>query len=215
MKIAIVGGHGKIALMLARLLCDRGDSARCLIRDPAQAADVTAAGGEPVLMDLEHDDDANIDLAVTDCDAVVFAAGAGPGSGAERKETVDYGGAVRTIDAARRSGIDRYVMISSVRADPEAEGDDIFAVYLRAKGRADRVLADSGLAYTILRPVALTDDSGTGRIAVDGGQLQQSVPREDVAEVIAEVLPDDRTAGLTFELSSGETPIADAIAGLV
>ena len=214
MKIAIAGGHGKIALMLARLISDRGDSARCLVRDPAQAADVAEAGGEAVVVDLESDSDAELDASLTDCDALVFAAGAGPGSSVERKETVDYGGAVRMIEAARRTGVGRYVMISSVRADPEAEGDDVFAVYLRAKGRADRELAASGLDFTIVRPVALTDEEGIGRIAVEDRELVPTVPRQDVAEVLVEVLGRDATIGLTFNLSSGATPISEAVSGL-
>lgn len=214
MKTAIVGGHGKIALVLARLLRGRGQSARCLIRDPAQAPDVAGAGGEPVVVNLENSTDDELDASLIDCDAVVFAAGAGPGSGAERKETVDYGGAVRTIEAAGRAGISRYVMISSAGADPDAEGDDVFAVYLRAKGRADRVLAASGLDFTIVRPVRLTDEPGSGLVAVDGGDLGPTVAREDVAEALVEVLRHDATIGLTFNLSAGGTPIADAIAGL-
>ncbi len=214
MKIAIAGGHGKIALMLARLISDRGDSARCLVRDPAQAADVAEAGGEAVVVDLESDSDAELDASLTDCDALVFAAGAGPGSSVERKETVDYGGAVRMIGAVRRTGVGRYVMISSVRADPEAEGDDVFAVYLRAKGRADRELAASGLDFTIVRPVALTDEEGIGRIAVEDRELVPTVPRQDVAEVLVEVLGRDATIGLTFNLSSGATPISEAVSGL-
>lgn len=214
MKTAIVGGHGKIALILARLLKSRGDSARCLIRDPAQIDDISRVGAEPVVLDLENATDDEIDASLIDCDAIVFAAGAGPGSGVERKETVDYGGAVSTIEAARRTGISRYVMISSVGADPDAEGDDVFAVYLRAKGKADRELAESGLDFTIVRPVRLTDEAGSGMIAVDGGELRQTVPREDVAEALAEVLRRDSTIGSTFKMSTGETLIAEAIAGL-
>lgn len=214
MKIAIAGGHGKIALMLARLLSDRGDTARCLIRDPAQAADVSDAGGEPVVADLESDSDAELDASLVDCDALVFAAGAGPDSPVERKETVDYGGAVRMIESARRTGVGRYLMISSVRADPETEGDDVFAIYLRAKGRADRALEASGLDFTIVRPVALTDQEGTGRVAVDDRELLPTVPREDVAGVLAETLRLDGTIGLTFNLSTGETPITEAVSGL-
>ena len=214
MKTAIVGGHGKIALVLTTLIRERGEDVRGLIRDPAQAEDVRAAGGEPVVLDLEKATDDEIDASLIDCDAIVFAAGAGPGSGAGRKETVDYGGAVRTIEAAGRAGISRYVMISSVGADPDATGDDVFAVYLRAKGRADRVLADSGLDFTIVRPVALTDEVGTGRVAVGDRELEPTVPREDVAEALAEVLMSDETIGLTVNLSTGETLIAEAIAAL-
>jgi nucleoside-diphosphate-sugar epimerase len=211
MKIAIAGGHGQIALMLARMLRDRGDAARSLIRDPDQSEDVRDAGGEPVVVDLEDSSDGELGAAVTDCDAVVFAAGAGPGSGPERKESVDYGGAVRLIEAARRTGIDRYVMLSSTGADPEAEGDEGMAVYLRAKGRADRELAESGLDFTILRPVRLTDESGTGKVATDGDLMEDSIPREDVAEVLAETLRRDSLIGVTFGVGSGDTLIGEAL----
>lgn len=214
MKTAIVGGHGKIGLMLAGLIRDRGDGVRCLIRDPAQVEDIVEVRAEPVVLDLENATDDEIDASLVDCGAVVFAAGAGPGSGAARKETVDYEGAVRTVESARRTGISRYVMVSAVGADPDAAGDDVFAVYRRAKGRADRVLAASGLDFTIVRPVGLVDELGTGQINLDEGTLSPTVPREDVAEVLSEVLRRDSTIGLTFSLSTGETPIFEAIAGL-
>jgi uncharacterized protein YbjT (DUF2867 family) len=211
MNIAIAGGHGKIALILARLLRDRGDRPRSLIRDPDQSQDVRDAGGEPVVADLEHDTDAELDAALTDCDAVVFAAGAGEGSGPERKDTVDYGAAVRLIEAARRNGISRYVMISAAGADPDFEGDGVFAVYLRAKGRADRELEASGLDFTIVKPVRLTDHAGTGLVETDDGLMEGEIPREDVAGVVAEVLQRDALIGMSFRLGSGGTRIADAL----
>jgi cytosine deaminase len=213
MKIAIAGGHGKIALILARLLRDRGEQPRSLIRDPAQSEEVRDAGGEPVVLDLENATDDEVDAALSDCQAVVFAAGAGPESGPDRKETVDYGAAVRLVEAARRNKVGRYVMISSAGADPDAEGDGDFAVYLRAKGRADRELAGSGLDFTIIRPVRLSDRAGTGLVSVDESTMAADVPREDVAESVAEVLRQDSTVGATFVLGSGEDRIADALRG--
>src|SRR3954449_13354499 len=142
MKIVIAGGHGKIALRLARLLHERGDHVRSLIRNPAHAGDIEAAGGEPVLCDLEQEDGDAVSRATVDADAVVFAAGAGPGSGAERKWTMDYGGAVKLIEAAKQKGIRRYAIVSSMGAGnppPEGEGDG-FGEYLRAKAAADAKL---------------------------------------------------------------------------
>ena len=165
-----------------------------------------------MIVDLEQSSDDEIDLALTGCDAIVFAAGAGPGSGPERKESVDYAGAVRLIDAARRTDISRYVMISAAGADPEAVGEEVFAVYLRAKGRADRELASSGLDFTIVRPVGLTDESGTGLVTTDEQLLAATVPREDVASTVAEVLKRDGTIGTTFRLSTGGTAIPEAVA---
>jgi uncharacterized protein YbjT (DUF2867 family) len=211
---AIAGGHGRIALRLARLLHERGDRVRSLIRNPAHAADIEATGAEPVECDLEQASEDEVARAIAGADAVVFAAGAGPGSGPERKGTMDYGGAVKLIAAAKAAGIDRYVMVGSRGADPDAPGDDTFAVYLRAKGRADADLRASGLAYTIVRPGRLTDDPGTGRISagehVEGG----SISREDVAAVLAFTLHDPALAGTTFEVVAGDTPIEAALASL-
>jgi uncharacterized protein YbjT (DUF2867 family) len=211
MDIAIAGGHGQIALRLARLLHERGDRVRSLIRNPAHAGDVEAAGGEAVVCDLEHVSEDVVARAIDGADAVVFAAGAGPGSGPERKWTVDYGGAVKLIAAAKAGGIDRYVIVSSRGADPDAPGDG-FAVYLRAKGKADAELQASGLAYTVVRPGALTDDPGTGRIRTDTGD--GSISRDDVAAVLAAALHDAALAGVTFEVVAGETPIEPALAAL-
>ena len=201
-----------MALHLARVLRERGDDVRSLIRRPEHGDDVREAGGEPVLCDLEAAGEDEVAAAIEGADAVVFAAGAGPGSGPERKETVDYGGAVKLVDAAKRAGISRYVIVSSVGADPNASGDDTFAVYLRAKGKADAALAASGLDYTIVRPGRLTDDPGAGRIRVgrDG-----EIPREDVAATLAAVLHEPRTAGLTFELVGGDDPVEEAVAALI
>ena len=214
MKIVIAGGHGKIALRLAQLLNDRGDEARSLIRNPAHAGDVEAAGGEPVLCDLEQAEDEAVAHATAGADAVVFAAGAGPGSGPERKWTVDYGGAVKLIAAARANGIDRYVMVSSRGADPDASGDDTFAVYLRAKGKADADLEASGLAYTIVRPGRLTDDPGTGSVKAGADVGDGSVSREDVAAVLAFALHDPALAGARFDLIEGDEPIEQALAAV-
>ncbi len=213
MDVVIAGGHGKIALLLTRLLSERGDRVRSLIRNPAHAGDVEAAGGEPVVCDIEQVDENAVASATTGADAVVFAAGAGPGSGSERKWTVDYGGAVKLIAAARANGIDRYVMVSSYGADPEAPGDDdTFAVYLRAKGKADAELSASGLAYTIVRPGPLTDDPGSGRISAGEHVEASSISRDDVAAVLDVTLHDPELAGATFEVVEGDTPIEQALA---
>jgi uncharacterized protein YbjT (DUF2867 family) len=214
MDIVIAGGHGKIALQLERLLADRGDRARGLIRNPDHAADLQAQGAEPLVLDLEAADADAVAAAIGSADAFVFAAGAGPGSGPERKWTVDYGGAVKGMQACRLNGIDRYVIVSSMGADPEAADDGGFGTYLRAKGQADRKLAESGLAWTVVRPGALTDDAPTGRVRLARDTGRGQIPRADVAAVLAEVLATPGTAGQDFELIAGETPIADAVAAL-
>ena len=214
MRVVIAGGHGKIALRLALLLRDRGDEVGSIIRNEGHTDDVRAAGAEPVLCDLEAADPAEVANSVGPADAVVFAAGAGPGSGSARKETMDYGGAVKLIEAAKANGILRYVMISSVGADASARGDDAFAVYLRAKGRADEDLMKSGLDYTIVRPTRLTDEPGDGRIRVSDHVGRGTVPREDVAATIAATLHEPTTIGKLFELTDGDQPIEDALRGL-
>jgi uncharacterized protein YbjT (DUF2867 family) len=214
MHVLIAGGHGQIALALTDLLHERGDQVRSLIRNPDHANDVRSAGGSPVVLDLEATTEEELDLVLTDVDAVVFAAGAGPGSSAERKDTVDHQGATLLVEAAKRNGVKRYVIVSSTGADPDHEGDEIMDAYLRAKGRADRDLADSGLDYTIVRPVRLTDGKGNRCVSAGEKAAQPEIPREDVAGVLAEVLRRDNTIGKTFEVSRGDVGLEAAVAAL-
>jgi uncharacterized protein YbjT (DUF2867 family) len=214
MRVAIAGGHGKVALRLTRLLHERGDEVRSLIRRAEHADDVRAAGGEPLVCDLESATPKEVAEAVDSSDAVVFAAGAGPGSGAARKETMDYGGAVKLIAAARAQGVRRYVMVSSMGADPARRGDDTFSAYTRAKGRADAELQASGLDYTIVRPGRLTDDPGTGRVRLGEHVGRGSVSRDDVAAVLLSCLRADSTIGKTFQLVSGDVPVDEALPAL-
>ena len=214
MRVAIAGGHGQIALRLAKLLSARGDQVVALIRNPQHAADVQHAGAEAAVVDLEHASEEEVTEAITGADAVVFAAGAGPGSGPARKETMDYGGAVKLVAAARRAGIRRYLIVSSMGADPDASGEDTFSVYLRAKGRADDAVRASGLDATVVRPGGLTDDPGTGRVRVGEKLPRGQVTRDDVAAVLVAVLDAPNTIGRTFDLVGGETPLADAVAAV-
>jgi uncharacterized protein YbjT (DUF2867 family) len=167
-----------------------------------------------VVCDLEEASEDEVAEAVDGVDAVVFAAGAGPGSGTDRKWTMDYGGAAKLIAAAKARGIDRYVMVSSMGANPEAVGDDTFAAYLRAKGKADAELVGSGLDYTIVRPTRLTDDAGAGRVDVGAAVGRGQVTRDDVAAVLAVTLRAPNTVGKLFEVREGDTPIEEAIASL-
>jgi uncharacterized protein YbjT (DUF2867 family) len=215
MHIVIAGGHGKIALVLERLLAQRGDSVAGFIRNPAHAADLEAAGAEPLIVDLES---ASVDEVATHlrgADAVVFAAGAGPGSGAARKETVDRDAAILLADAAEAAGVVRYLMISSMGADAEAPdeaGDPVFVAYLRAKGAADdNVRARKALKSTIVRPGLLTNDPGTGGVTISDETGHGTISREDVAAVLLAVLDAPGTSGQTFEVISGDTPITEAV----
>lgn len=200
-----------MAMRLHPRLRARGHEVRGLIRKSEQAEDLRRAGAEPVLCDLEAHDD--LSGFVAEADAVVFAAGAGPGSGAARKWTVDRDGALKLIDAARRNGIDRYVMVSAMRVE-EPRGNTVFRAYVQAKAEADRALRESGLAWTIIRPGRLTDDPGRGRVALAHELPPGEVPRDDVAGVLAEVLDRPETAGHQVDLTSGDTPIAEAVAEL-
>ncbi len=213
MDVAIAGGHGKIALHLERLLSQSGHGVCGLIRKPAHEAAVHAAGAEPVLCDMEAVDD--LAPYIDGADAVVFAAGAGPGSGPERKKTVDLGGAVKLLDAARRTGARRYVMISSIGADDPSTAPEQMRPYLEAKAEADLRLADSELDWTIVRPGRLTDSSGTGRVTVTTDMaVRGEVPREDVARVLAVALGDPGTIRKTFVVVGGDTPVDEAVAAL-
>jgi cytosine deaminase len=214
MDIVIAGGHGQIALQLERLLSDEGHVVRGLVRNPGHAADLEEAGATAVVADLEALDVDALAAVVGSADAIVFAAGAGPGSGAQRKWTLDYAGAVKLMEVARRNGIDRYVIVSSTGADPEAEDDGGFGTYLRAKGQADKKLAESGLSYTIVKPGALTDDAANGAVEINYDNARGDVPRADVAAVLAEVLDTPGTAGQTFAVNSGDVPIPEAIAAV-
>jgi uncharacterized protein YbjT (DUF2867 family) len=217
MEVAVVGGHGKIALRLLRLLSERGDRARGLIRNPDHAPDVEATGATAVGADVENLDADAIARSIAGVDAVVFAAGAGPGSGPARKLTVDYGGAVKLIEAARLSDVPRYLIVSAMGVNHPENWSGDMRPYYEAKLDADREVADSGLDYTIVRPGGLTDDPGSGLIDVAEelpvGRYGR-IPRDDVAATLLACLDEPRTIRRAFDEVSGGTPIADAVAGL-
>lgn len=212
MRVVVAGGHGQIGQRLLRLLAERGHQAVGLVRNPDHVPDLVALGAEAVVADLEAD--ADVTAAIEGADAVVFAAGAGPGSGAARKRTMDLGGALKLIDAAKVAGVSRYLMVSAMgTSDPAAGGP--MQPYLEAKAEADTALRDSGLDWTILKPGGLTNDPGTGRVALAErlGRRGQ-VPRDDVAAVLAAAIAEPATVGHELELLAGDTPIPEAIAAL-
>ncbi|MEU9032768.1 SDR family oxidoreductase [Streptomyces sp. NPDC048383] len=212
MRIVIAGGHGRIALRLERLLAARGYEVAGIIRDPAQGDDLRRAGAEPVLCDLESASVEHVAGILQGADVAVFAAGAGPGSGAERKDTVDRGAATLFADAAERARVRRFLMVSSMGADARHAGDEVFDVYLRAKGEADAyVRTRLGLEWTVLRPGSLTDEAGSGEVRLEADTGRGSVPRDDVAAVLAELVETPATAGLTLELVAGSTPVSVAV----
>ena len=212
MDVLVAGGHGQIARHLLRRLAAAGHHGRGLIRNPEHAADLEADGATPVLCDLEHDDPAP---HAGTADAIVFAAGAGPGSGPERKRTVDYGGAVKLIEVAEALGVRRYVMVSSMGADDPASASEQMRPYQQAKHDADEALKRSSLDWTVVRPGRLIDAPGSGRVdlAPRLGRYGE-VPREDVAAVLLAMLPAENTLRGTYELLGGEVPVDEAVRGL-
>ena len=212
MNVAIAGGHGKVARRLARLLVARGDRVRGLTRNPEHAADLRADGSEPVVCDLEVAGIDEVAAAIAGAGAVVFAAGAGPGSGAQRKLTLDRDGAIKLLEAAQAAGVERYVMVSSIGAENPPDGDDVFSVYLRAKAEADRALTASDRAWTIIRPVSLTDDPGHGLVRMDAERLEGKVTRDDVSAVLEAILHEPRSVHRILYVSEGDDLVEQALA---
>jgi uncharacterized protein YbjT (DUF2867 family) len=213
MRVVIAGGHGKIALLLERQLAARGDQAIGIIRNPAQAADLRDSSAEPVVLDLENTEVAAVAEVLNGADAAVFAAGAGPGSGVARKETVDLGAAALFAEAAEVAGVRRHLQIGAMGVDrPPREGtDEVFAAYLRAKKAAEDDLRKRDLDWTILRPGRLTDEPGTRKVHLADSVDYGEIPRDDVAAVVVALLEEQRSVGRTLELIGGNTPIDEAI----
>jgi uncharacterized protein YbjT (DUF2867 family) len=212
MDVLIAGGHGQVARRLIRILAADGHSARGLIRNPDHAADIEADGGTPVLCDLERDE---VTPHVGGADAIIFSAGAGPGSGPERKRTVDLGAAVKCVEAAERLGVARFVIVSSIGAQDPERGPEAMRPYLRAKAEADARVAASTLDWTIVRPGSLQNGPGSGRVDVSTTLGRRGpVARDDVALVLAETLQAPNTIRLTFEVFAGDTPVREAVRNL-
>jgi uncharacterized protein YbjT (DUF2867 family) len=216
MRVVIAGGHGKIALHVERLLATRGDEPVGLIRNPAQADDLREAGAEPVVLDLERTTAEEVAKELAGADAVVFAAGAGPGSGAARKDTVDRAAAVLFAQAAGLAGTRRFLQVSAMGLDlaDDETVDEVFRIYLKAKAAAEEDLRARDLDWTILRPGRLTDEPGIRLVSLGHQVPPGKVAREDVAAVLVGLLDDNDTIGLTLELTNGPTPVEIAIAQL-
>ncbi|MFC4336556.1 SDR family oxidoreductase [Salininema proteolyticum] len=216
MRVVIAGGHGKIARELEGLLSARGDSVAGIVRNPDHAADLAERGAETIVKDLEDTTPAALASDLEGADAVVFAAGAGPGSGVERKFTVDRDAAILLADAAERAGVERYVLVSVLGKyayTAEQLADPVYGPYMDAKMEAEEdVRPRPGLKTTIVRPGRLTDDPATGRVRISDRTGRDSVTRADVAGVVLAVLDTPGTIGQTFEVVGGETPVTEAVA---
>jgi uncharacterized protein YbjT (DUF2867 family) len=214
--IIVFGGHGKIALLLSRILTERGDQVTSVFRNPGHSDDVAATGATPVPADIEQLDTAALAYLLGGHDAVVFSAGAGGGN-PERTYSVDRDAAIRVIDAASQAGVKRFVMVSYFGAGPGhgVPQDDPFFAYAEAKAAADAHLRASDLDWTVLGPSRLTLDPPTGHISVGDDQRASkgSVSRADVALVVAAALSDDATVRRTIDFNNGDVPITVALAG--
>jgi len=216
MRVVIAGGHGKIALLLTARLAARGDTVMGIVRNPDHVDDVRAAGGDAVVVDLEQVGVDEVAAVLVGADVVVFAAGAGPGSGTARKDTVDRGAAVLVADAAETAEVLRFLQVSAMgldRADDPGT-DEVFATYLRAKDAAERDLMARRLEWTILRPGRLTDEPATGRVALAPSVPAGAVSRDDVAAVLVALVDTPSTSGRVLELVGGETSTEQALADL-
>ena len=215
MRVVIAGGHGQIALLLEQRLSERGDQPVGIVRNPDHVPDLEKHGATAVVLDLEGASVDQLAAELQGADAVVFAAGGGPSSGAARKETVDKGAAILLADAAETAGVRRYLMVSSMgtdQADPASE--DVFQVYLRAKAAADENLRERDLDWTIIQPGRLTDDSGAGRVSLDPSAEPREIPRADVAHALVAALDEPATIRKQFTLLSGHVPIEEALRDL-
>jgi uncharacterized protein YbjT (DUF2867 family) len=213
MRVVIAGGHGKVVMRLTARLAARGDTVVGIVRNPDHVDDVRAAGGDGTVLDLESASVDEVAAVVAGADALVFAAGAGPGSGAARKDTVDRAASVLFADAAEEAGVRRFLQVSGMglgRADDPAT-EEVFAAYLRAKAAAERDLTARALDWTILRPGHLTDEPATGRVTLGPEVAPGSVSRDDVAAVLVALLDAPATAGRVLELVGGDTPIDKAV----
>jgi len=216
-RIAIVGGHGKIARLLIPLLVDAGHQPVALVRNPDYSAELEALGAEVGILDIEQDGADAFAKAFSGADAVVFAAGGGPDGNIERKRTVDLEGSLKSIDGAQTAGITRFVQISAIAVDQpiSADAGEVWKAYVEAKRDADIALRASDLDWTIIRPGGLTDEAPTGLVELAETVERAQIPRADVAAVIAAAVDEPATINRQWELTSGETPIDDAIAGAV
>ncbi len=214
MRVAIAGAHGKIAMQLSRLLAARGDTVIGLVRNPDHVEGVRATGAEPVVCDLERSAVAEIASAVAGADAVVFAAGAGPGSGAERKLTMDRDGAVKLLEATAADAT-AYVIVSSVGAENPPADDDVFSVYLRAKAEADAAVTATDRDWTIVRPGRLTDDPPTELVRLDSTPFRGEIPRADVAALLALILHEPRSSHRVLYANAGSEPLERALESAV
>ena len=213
-RIAIIGGHGKVARRLSRLLTEQGHQVTSLFRKPDQTGEVRQTGATPRVLDVKESSTEEIARQIEGHDAVVWSAGAGGGNPA-RTYAVDRDAAIRSMDAASQAGVDRYVMVSYLGASLQhgVSEDDPFFAYAEAKAAADDYLRKTELDWTILGPGRLTLEEPSGRITVDPDveEAGRDTSRGNVALVAVAVLSEPQTIGTTIDFVDGEMLIEEAI----
>jgi len=212
MKILVAGSHGQIGQRLIKAIAESDHSSVAMIRSAGQAPEMTGLGAhETVVADLEGD----CGDALKGVDCVIFTAGSGGHTSSEKTDTVDREGAISLIDQAVRHGVRRFLLVSSINADTPENGPESMQHYFAAKKAADDRLKASGLDYTVLRPGKLTDDAGTGQVALEESLGRQGeVTRDDVAAVLLALVDAHESFNRQLEILAGDTPIADAVAAL-
>ena len=213
MRILVAGAHGKIARRFVRKLASRGDSVVGVVRNPEHVEDLRADGAEPVVLDLEQADAEQLARHLAGADAAVFAAGAGPGSGVDRKETVDQGASALLADACERAGVRRFLQVGAMGTTESNPADvgEVFGAYLDAKRASERDLMRRDLDWTILRPGRLTDDPPTGAVALADSVQRAEITRHDVADVLVALLDEPASAGRALEVVNGDVSVVDAL----
>ena len=214
MKVLVIGANGQIGQHLIRLLSESNEhTVRAMVRTKEQAESFESKGVEVAVANLEGSVKEIADAA-KGCEAIVFTAGSGGKTGADKTLLVDLDGAAKAVEAAEQLGLNRFVMVSALQAHRRENWNDKIRHYYAAKHYADKILEQSGLLYTIIRPGGLLNEPGTGKVTVAENLSRASISREDVANTILVSLNEERTINRSFDLVSGETSIREALKAL-
>ncbi|MEG7335201.1 SDR family oxidoreductase [Bacillus sp. 0102A] len=211
MKVLLIGANGQIGQRLVSLFQDNpSHSVRAMVRKEEQKASLEAAGAEAVLANLEGSPD-EIAAAAKGCDAIIFTAGSGGSTGHDKTLLVDLDGAAKAIEAADIAGIKRFIMVSTLQAHNREKWNESLKPYYVAKHYADKILKSSGLTYTIIRPAGLRNEPGTGTVSAAADLERGFISRDDVAKTVIASLDETNTENRAFDLTEGDTPIAEAL----
>ncbi|MBD7939110.1 SDR family oxidoreductase [Cytobacillus sp. Sa5YUA1] len=213
MKVLVIGANGQIGKqVMNKLSKSTGDTPVAMVRKAEQLNDFKNSGLEAVHASLTGTVD-ELATAMQGCDAVVFTAGSGGHTGYDQTLLIDLDGAGKAIEAAEQAGVSRFVMVSAIHANDREKWTAI-EPYMAAKHYADKMLMNSSLDYTIVRPGGLLNEPGIGKVQASASLERNTIPREDVAATIVEVLHNDRTIHQSFDLVTGEETIDEALKGI-